>query len=180
MKLRATLSAGLVGLAFVAVSSAVHAVPPAVQSKVDAYTAKMVAWAADPVVVAAAKASAGKGGVAGMNNGKWDSLAENDPAVAELLKSPFSKKLASFSADKGVSKLVLRDDKGNFIAADTKPLLYNNASRPQFANAMKGSPWHASEVKPDPTTQVKSVQLGVPVLDGGKAIAVLHMGLAVD
>lgn len=63
------------------------------------------------------------------------------------------------------------------MASSTKPLVYNNATRPAFANPIKGQVWAASEIKPDPTTGIKSVQAGAPVMDGSKLIGVLHVGI---
>jgi len=71
----------------------------------------------------------------------------------------------------------VRDEKGNLVAASTKPLLYNNAVRPVFMNAIKGQAWSDTKVLPDPTTQIKSVQASAPVMDGGKVIGVIHVGI---
>jgi hypothetical protein len=60
------------------------------------------------------------------------------------------------------------------IASSTKTLIYNAASRPAFTGAMKGKAWSAPEVKPDPTTQKKSVNISAPVMDGGKVIGVMN------
>ncbi len=60
------------------------------------------------------------------------------------------------------------------IALSTKTLIYNAASRPAFAGAMKGKAWSAPEVKPDPTTQKKSVNISASVMDGGKVIGVMN------
>jgi hypothetical protein len=77
-------------------------------------------------------------------------------------------------------KLVLRDEKGNLVAASLKPVIYNNAARPPFANAIKGAAWVDKEVKPDPSSGVKGVQVSAPVMDGGKAIGVLHSAVNAD
>jgi C4-dicarboxylate-specific signal transduction histidine kinase len=145
------------------------------QAKVDKYKIKLVEWAANPAVVAAVKEANAKGGVT-MSNAKWDELADNDAAVQAYVTGPVGKQLAKWEEDKNISKLYLRDAKGNLVAASNKPLLFNNVNRPAFANSFKAV-WAANEIKPDPTTQKKSVQLGVPVLDGGKPIGVLHSAI---
>jgi len=152
--------------------------PADVGTKVAAATKQLVQWAADPAIVAAVREANGHD-AGGMNNGKWADVADADPAVKAILGGKVGAQIIKWeAANDGINKLVLRDQKGNVIAASAKPLLFNNASRPQFANAMKGQAWAASEVKADPTTQVPSVQLGVPVLDGGKTIGVLHAGVS--
>jgi len=162
--------------------SAAHAeLAPDVQAKVDGYKKKLVEWAANPTIVAAVKESNGKGGlVAGMSNAKWDDLAETDPVVKGFQSSAAGKLMSQWEADKTLDKLYVRDAKGNLVAGSNKPLLYNNANRPPFANPFKGQPWAAGEAKPDPTTQKKSVQLGVPIMDGGTPIGVLQTAVLVD
>lgn len=116
-----------------------------------------------------------------MNNGKWDELRENDPLVTALLSTKASGLLKKWEKDSGpINKLVLRTREGDCAAASIKPLVYHNTARPVFSNAIKGKPWHADEIKPDPTTQIKGVQISTPVMDGGKVIGVLHGAISVD
>jgi hypothetical protein len=150
--------------------------PAPVQAKVDAYTKKLVDWAANPTIVAAVKEANAKGPGA-MTNGKWNDLDEKDPTVTAFQTNKAGALVGKWEDDKGINKLIVRDEKGNIVGSSSKPLIFNNASRPPFANPIKGQPWAASEVKADPTTGVKSVQAGVPVMDGGKVIGVLHAGI---
>ena len=154
----------------------------AVQTKVDASKKQLVEWAANPQVVSAVKESNAKGGIAGMTNGKWDELADADATVTGLNQSAVGKQISKWEENKGIEKLNLRDEKGNLVASSSasgKPILYNNSSRPPFQNGLKGA-WAAGEVKPDPTTQKKSVQISAPVMDGGKAIGVLHSAVLAE
>lgn len=163
-------------LAVFALAAQADPVTPEMQGAVDKYKSKLVEWAANPTIVAAVKESNAKGGLApGMTNAKWDELGDKDPVVAGFQNSPAGKLVSKWEEDKNLGKLNVRDEKGNLVAASSsaKPLLYNNASRAPFANGLKGA-WSANEAKPDPTTQRKSVQISAPVLDGGKAIGVLH------
>jgi hypothetical protein len=57
--------------------------------------------------------------------------------------------------------------------------LYNNANRPPFKNGLAGA-WNDNVVKPDPTTQKKTVQVSVPVVDGGKNIGVLQTAVVAE
>lgn len=157
-----------------------QALPPALQTKAETYKAKLVEWAAHPAMVAAVKAANAKGPLAGMSNGKWNDLDEKDPVVTAFETSPAGVQITKWEADKGISKLVLRDDKGNLVAASLKPVIYNNSARPPFINAIKGTPWIDKEVKPDPSSGVKGVQVSVPVMDGGKTIGALHTAVNAD
>ena len=75
---------------------------------------------------------------------------------------------------------MLRDEKGNLVASSTKPLLFSIPARPAYLMAMKAQVWSATEIKPDPSTGIKSVQASAPVMDGGKVIGVIHTGITAD
>jgi hypothetical protein len=155
--------------------------PANVAAKVETYKKKLVDWAANPVIVKAVKeANAGGGLIPGMTNGKWDELSETDPQVTATLVTPASKLVQQWEADKGINKLFVRDAKGNMVAGSGKSLVYNAAARPPVKEAMKGKPWNANEIKPDPTTQIKSVHVSAPVLDGGKVIGVIHTAVTAE
>ena len=178
------LSALLVGamIAFTPVANAqAPSLPPEVQAKIETYKKKLVEWAANPAIVAAAKGANAKGALAGMGNAKWTDLEDKDPVVLAFQENEAGKLISKFDQDKGISKLYLRDEKGNLVAASNKPLLYNNATKPWIAGPLKdGKPWSATEIKPDPATQIKGVHLSVPVLDGGKTIGVLHTSVVAE
>ena len=157
-------------------------ISPDLQSKVDKYKKSLVEWAANPLMIAAAKESNAKGGIPGMTNAKWDDLADKDPTVVALNQNAAAKQISKWEEDKTIEKLNLRDEKANLAASSShsgKPLLYNNATRAPFQNGIKGA-WAAAEVKPDPTTQKKSVQIATPIMDGGKAIGVLHSAVLAE
>ena len=156
-------------------------ITPEVQAKVEQYKKKLQEWAANPVFIAAVKEANAKGGmVPGMANSKWDELNENDPVVKALQTSAAGKQLSKLEEDKGINKLYLRDEKGNLVAGSNKPLLYNNAARPPFKNAIAGKVFAENEAKTDPTTQQKSVQASAPIMDGGKPIGVLHTAVSAN
>jgi hypothetical protein len=152
--------------------------PADLTAKATAATRQLLQWAADPVVITAVR-EANSHDAGGMNNGKWTDVAATDPIAKSITHGKVGTLITKWeSVDSNLNKLVLRDQKGNAVGASMKPLLFNNANRPQFAHAIKGHPWIAAEVKPDPLTQVPSVQVGVPVLDGGTPIGVLHAGVS--
>lgn len=178
IKRSTVVSAFLVG-AVIAFCSAgkVHADPitPDLQAKVDKAKKKLAEWASNPVVVAAAKESNAKGGIAGMTNAKWDELNENDPIVKATQNSAAGKQCKKWEEDeKGVNKVTVFDEKGNMVASSAKTLLYNAFNRPAIAGALKGDVWQSPDVKPDPTTQKKSVNIAAPIKDGGKVIGLIN------
>lgn len=168
-------------LFFLGVSTRVVAdLPPAIQAKVDKGLKDLAAWAADPEIVKAVKEANGKKGIEGMTNGKWEELTVKDAPVVTLLTNVTSQKMLAWGKSAGFQKLMLRDKDAYIVAASEKPLLYNNATRPQFKSPLEGTLFAAKEIKPDPTTQAKSVQIGVSVKDGETVIGVLHAGVSVD
>jgi hypothetical protein len=68
----------------------------------------------------------------------------------------------------------VRDQKGNVVAGTSRTLLFNAGNRPHIKAALNGEVSQTKEIKPDPTTQVRSIQVAVPILDAGKAIGVMH------
>lgn len=178
--------ATLVAASFVTLScltmpaKAAGALSPDLQAKLDKAKKVLIERAADPAVVAAVR-EANVQGPGAMNNGKWIELEDGAPTVKAMLGTKLSHQFAAWEqADKSINKIVLRDGKGNLVAASARPLIFNNANRPVFAKTIAGQPWAADEIKPDPTTQIPSVHVAAPVLDGGKAIGVLHAGVSAD
>lgn len=168
---------------FSSISQAEDVHSPQVVAKLDKYKALMTEWAADPSVVEMVKASNASGGmITGMTNSKWNFLEENDPQVLKLKHNKAAEMILKWeTASKDeISKLYLRDKQGNLVASsNVKPLVYNNRTKPPFENAMKGKPWSADEIKPDPGTQVPGVHVSVPVFDGTQVIGVLHSSVVV-
>lgn len=150
-------------------------ISPDVQARVDKAKKKLQEWVTSPVVIAAAKESNAKGGIPGMSNAKWDDLNENDPIVKGTQNSAAGKQCKKWEdEEKIINKVTIFDEKGNMTASSTKTLLYNAANRPAIMGALKGEAWQGSEVKPDPSTNKKSVNIAVPIKDGGKVIGLIN------
>lgn len=167
---------------FPGLSAAAGSLAPALQEKVSKHTQKLTEWTQHPKVINALKEANLKGGLPGMTNLKWVETNESDPAIATIFTNDVSKLIEGWVAQaKGISKLYLRDKEGNLIAGDSKPVFYNSAHRPQVKFPLAtGKPWAASEAKPDTTTQVNGVHLGVPVMHNGQVIGVLHTSVVAD
>jgi hypothetical protein len=160
-------------------AGAAHAeLPAAVQAKVEQYTRKLAAWGTDPAVVAAVKAANAKGD-GEISNSKWEEMDDKNPAVVAILSSPVSAQVKSWE-NRDIAKVYVRDQNGNLVAASNKPLLFNLASRLAFKNSMQGKLWNSGEAKPDPTTQINSVQISAPVKDGGAVIGIIHSAVTIQ
>jgi len=177
--------AGLLAASFLAITSLVSPawananLPPELQAKVEKAKKLLTDRAADPAIVAAVR-DANARGPGAMTNGTWIELEDGAPAVKAVLSTGPSRQIAAWeTADKTINKIVLRDNKGNLIAASVRPLIFNNANRAVFSKPFEAQqPWAAGEIKPDPTTQIPSVHVAAPVMDGGKAIGVLQAGVS--
>ncbi|HSI60918.1 MAG TPA: hypothetical protein VLA16_25395 [Ideonella sp.] len=177
LRLSTLLATSAIAMVCLVAPVAASELPADVQAKVEKAKKRLVELAADPALVAAVR-EANTHDAGGMTNGKWVDLVDTDPAVKTILGSKISAQIAKWEqADTTVNKLLLRDLKGNLVGASVRPLIFNNASRPVFANPIKGQAWAADEIKPDTSTQIPSVHVAAPVLDGGKAIGVLQAGV---
>lgn len=154
---------------------------PAMQAKVKANADKLVALSKDPALVNAVKEANATGGVPGMTNAKWLQLKDDDALITGMTTSAAANTLKKFEDEnKGMRKVILRDAQANIVATTTKPLLYNNKTKAPFVHGIEGKVWHAPDVKPDTTTQIKGVHLTAPVKDAGKVIGVVHTSVTAD
>lgn len=153
---------------------------PALKNSIEQYKQTLVKWASNPAIVEAVKASNSSGdagSIAGMTNAKWNLLEDNDPLVIKFKDGPAGQLVVGWedTHKDSLSKIYVRDKNGNLVASSrSKALVYNNRTKPPFENAMKGEPWAANEIKPDPGSQVRGVHVSVPVIDDGKPIGIIH------
>jgi len=149
------------------------------QPKIDAYKKQAVALAADPLIVKAVKDSNAAGPIPMMGNAKWRELKESDPIVKGLVDNPAGQLLTkSMNADaKGINKIVLSGDKSHRVAFTSMPAIYIGKGKPNFDEAFGGKVWQQGESKPDPSTNIDTVQIAAPVKNGNTVIGVLLVSL---
>ena len=152
------------------------------QTRIDVYKKQAVAWAADPRIVQAVKETNAQGPIPGMGNAKWRELKESDPVVQGFITNPAGQLLTQWmNADaKGVNKIVLSGGKCQRAAFTSMPAIYLGKGKPNFDEAMDGKVWQQGESKPDPSTNIDTVQIAAPVKDGGNIIGVLLVSLTAD
>ncbi len=157
-------------------------ITPKMQPKIDAHKKQATVWAADPEVVKAVKESNAKGPIPGMGNAKWRELKETDPLIQGFVTNPAGKKLTAWmNADaKGINKIVLSGNKSQRVAFTSMPAIYLGKGKPNFDEAFSGKVWQQAETKPDPSTNIDTVQIAAPVKDGGNVIGVLLVSLTAD
>jgi hypothetical protein len=173
----ACLAAGLLVAAGAAQAQEVTA---KMQPKIDAYKKKAQEWAAHAEIVKAVKESNAKGPIPGMANAKWRELKEDDPLVTGLINNPAGKLMTQWMNEdaKGINKVVLSGALSHRVAFTSMPAAYLGKGRPNFDTSFSdGKVWQQGEVKPDPSTQIPTVQISAPVKDGKEIVGVLLVSL---
>lgn len=154
-------------------------ITPKMQVKIDAYKKQAASWAANPAIVKAVKDANAQGPIPMMGNAKWRELKDTDPIVSGFVSNPTGQLLTKWmNADsKGINKIVLSGSKSQRVAYTSMPAIYIGKGKPNFDAAFEGKPWNQAESKPDPSTNIDSVQIAAPVKDGGDVIGVLLVSL---
>ncbi|MBT9612430.1 MAG: hypothetical protein IV108_04080 [Burkholderiales bacterium] len=154
-------------------------ITPKMQPKIDAYKKQAATWAADPAIVKAVKDANAQGPIPAMGNAKWRELKETDPVVSGFVTSATGQLLTKWmNADaKGINKIVLSGNKSHRVAFTSMPAIYIGKGKPNFDEAFDGKLWQQGESKPDPSTDIDTVQIAAPVKDGGAVIGVLLVSL---
>lgn len=161
-------------------AAALHgqSISPATQAKIDAQFKEIATWAADPVVLEAVRAH--NAGVppeqTALNQDKWRALTVLDPIVRSFTKNAAGQLLKTRKTDL-VTEAFLSDAAGLKVAFLAKTTNWSHAGKPKHSVPMTGKPWQGP-VEVDESSGQQQVQIAVPVLDGGKPIGSLVVGLS--
>lgn len=163
-------------------SSMAGDITPKMQPNIDQYKKQAVLWAADPLIVQSVKEANAKGPIDGLGNAKWREMKESDPVVQGFVANPAGQLLTKWmNADaKGINKIVLSGAKSQRVAFTSMPAIYIGKGKPNFDESIGGKVWQQPESKPDPSTNIDTVQISAPVKDDGKVIGVLLISLTAD
>lgn len=170
-----TLVVGSAGMQLWAAS-----LPPDLKDAIEAKTKHVVALGTDPQVVAAVRAYNAKppAEAAGMTNEKWKALSILDPLVRSFAKGPLVEHLKSL-VDPSISKLFVSGSDGCKVAFFAKTISWDHSDQDKHRVPMAGKVWYGPKVV-DPSTGLEAIQVGVPVLDGGKPIGSIVVDLTVS
>lgn len=158
-------------------------ITPKMQLKIDAYKKQAAAWAADPLIIKSVKEANAKGPIPMMGNAKWRELQESDPVVQGLVTNAAGQLMTKWmNADaKGINKIVLSGDKSHRVAYTSMPAKYLGKGAPNFDTSFnEDKVWQQGESKPDPSTNIDTVQISAPVKEGGNVVGVLLVSLTAD
>lgn len=156
-----------------------QAISPATQAKIDAKVAEIKTWAADPVIVDAVRAHnvplAPE--LAALNQDKWRAMTVLDPIVRSFTKNPTGVFLKS-KKDDLVTEAFVSDAAGYKVGFIAKTSNWTHKGKEKHDVPMTGKSWQGP-VEVDESSGQQQLQVAVPVLDGGKPIGSLVVGLSV-
>jgi hypothetical protein len=155
-----------------------QAVSAAVQPKIDAQIKEIATWAAEPALVAAVRAhnASVPADHAALNQDKWRTLTVLDPLVRSFSKNEVGVFLKTKKSEL-VSEAFVSDAQGLKVGFIAKTTNWSHAGKPKHDVPMTGKTWQGT-VEVDESTGQQQVQVSVPVLDGGKPIGSLVVGLS--
>jgi hypothetical protein len=175
-------SAWMAGMAVLILSAAGWAqAPPELKGKIDAEIKQLRYLSTDPQVVNAVKAFNAaplSAEAKAMTNEKWHTLSVLDPFVREIGKNPLSQYLKTKRNDAAV-KIFVSGANGMKVGYDAKTEFWTHKGMPKHEVPMKGETFIGPK-KLDNSTGVQMIQIGFPVLDGGKPIGSIIVGLRAD
>lgn len=153
---------------------------PAVQAKVDQHVKLAAAWAAEAVVVDAVKAhNASKpADQLALTQDMWRALTVLDPQVRTFAKNPVGQFLKA-KKDDIVTEAFVSDAAGLKVAFIAKTSGWSHQGKPKHDVPMTGKSWQGP-VEIDESSGQRQLQIAVPVLDGGKPIGSLVVGLSLN
>jgi hypothetical protein len=178
-------------LALVVLASACTALVPArdaqaqtltaaMKVKVDAKITEFMAWGKDPFVVSAVKAHNANPSpeMVAMTNEKWASLSKLDPFVRSFDKNALGQYLKS-KKDDIIAECFISGSDGTKVAFLAKTTNWSHKGKDKHMVPMSGRNW-TGPVEVDESDGQQQVQVAVPVLEGGKPIGSLVVGLRVS
>jgi hypothetical protein len=142
---------------------------------------KQLSWlSTDAQVIAAVKAyNANPPAEAkAMTQEQWKALPVLDPFVRGLSKNALAEYLKG-KRDDSWSELFVSGADGNKVALFNKTSSWSHKGKAKHDVPMQGKTW-IGEVEVDASAGVEQIQIGLPVLDGGKPIGSVVVGLSVS
>jgi hypothetical protein len=176
MKIITILALGLIAAVAHAAS---FEMTPAIQAELDKQKVIVAGWAAEPAIVNMVKQQNTQGPLAGVDNPKWKTTRRSDPMVKEFQANPAGQLLKAKVEGSGgaFNEAFLNGSKGEKAAFYEKTTSYIHAGQAKFDVPYgSGKSWQG---KPefDESSQTYAIQISVPVLDGGKPIGALVVGV---
>jgi hypothetical protein len=167
-------------LAFLAAGGFGQQLSPDLKAKVDARLKQIQSWSTDATIVAAVKAynTAPPAEAKEMTNDKWKALSILDPAVRGLTRNPLAAYLKS-KQDAAIAECFVSGADGGKVAFLSKTTSWSHKGKDKHMQPMAGKSY-TGPMEVDESTGIQQVQVAVPVLNGGKPIGSIVVGLSVS
>jgi hypothetical protein len=152
---------------------------PDIRAKVDSKVKQLQSWSTDAHFVAAVKAhNAGlTADEKAMTNDKWKTLTLLDPFVRGYSKNELGQYLKTKKSEE-VAEIFVSGEDGTKVAFLSKTTSWTHKGKDKHQVPLTGKVW-VGAVEVDESTGLQCVQVGLPVLDGGKPVGSIVVGLAV-
>lgn len=147
---------------------------------------KLKALGSDATIVAAVKAANAAGLTLDQikaHDAAWQKTPGVAPDMQALMDNPCGKLLCKMQKEMPyLAEAFVMDNQGANVAMTDKTSDYWQGDEPKWQESFKGGVGavHISDVKFDDSTQTYTVQVSVPVMDGGKAIGAVTFGVDVE
>lgn len=146
----------------------------------------LTAWGMDSVLIDAVKAQNAKGMTLDSiqaRDAEWRKVDGLDAEMKAMLESPAAMKMSEMEKSKPYFfELFLMDNQGANVAMTNKTSDYWQGDEAKWQESFKGGTGavHIGEVEFDESAQDYLVQISVPVMEGGKAIGAITIGVNID
>lgn len=143
-------------------------------------------WGKIPAIVAAVKTKNASGETLDQvkqRDAQWRETAGVDDFMKSLMESPAAAELLKLESSKPYFfELFLMDNQGANIAMTNKTSDYWQGDEAKFTESFKNGAGavHLGDVEFDESAQAYLVQVSIPVLDAGKAVGAMTIGINID
>jgi hypothetical protein len=172
--------AALCSVVFLAMPGFSQSNSAGVKIRVDNKVKQLQAWSTDPAIVAAVKAHNANPSAEdlAMTNEKWAELAVIDPYIRSFTKNPLGVYLKAKKDDQ-IAECFVSGADGTKVAFLAKTTFWSHAGKEKHKVPMTGKTY-IGPIAMDESTGQQLIQIGLPVLDGGKPIGSIVVGLMVS
>jgi hypothetical protein len=147
------------------------------KAKVDAKVKHLSSWSTDKKIVDAVRSFNANPTAAtkGMTQEKWEGLSMLSPEVKAVSKNELASYLRTIKDDT-ISEIFVSGADGTKVAFLSKTTSWSHKGKPKHDVPMTGKSW-IGKPELDESTGVQQIQVALPVLDNGKAIGSIVVGL---
>ena len=149
------------------------------KTKVETFLAQLKPLGSDPIVVKAVKDfnAAPPPEASGMTQAKWDALSVLSPEIKAFAKNTLAEYLKAKRTPE-IAELFVSGANGTKVAFFAKTTNWNHTGKPKHDLPMSGKTWIDAPALDQSSGKV-TVQVSFPVIDGGKPIGSIVVGLEV-